>query len=65
MLVDRGVKLESVMPTLVVLAKGSNIPGYLVPVSSDQLAYLKHGAVAEAERSSAREQRAKYLNEYR
>jgi hypothetical protein len=43
------MELESVMPTLVVLAETRNDFGHLVPVSSDKLADGEHGTVHETE----------------
>lgn len=63
--VDGRVQLETVVPALPVFAPLGNAPCNLVPISPDILAYLKHGAVTEAERSSAREQRAEHCRKHR
>ena len=43
-----GMELETVVPTLPVLAKGSDAPCHAMPVSPNESADLKHGTVHKA-----------------
>jgi hypothetical protein len=56
-MVNAGVQLEAVVPTLVVFAKGSHPSGYSVSVGPEDLADRQHGAVGETERGCRREGR--------